>query len=202
MASTGALGGTFDPPHLGHLIAAQDVLEKLALDRLLLVPAGIPPHKPEGSSAPAASRARMLRAAVEEDPRLEVSKVELERPGPSYTVDTLRELKARWPRDDLFLVIGVDQLRVFSTWRRPAEVIRLARLVVIARQGVQAFEAAPVSAFDYESVWVPRIDVSSTEIRRRIREGRSIRYWVPEAVRRIIEEEKLYAAEHAAQSSG
>src|SRR5262245_36348699 len=132
MSRTGVFGGTFDPPHLGHLIVAQDVVEKLALDRLLLVPAALPPHTPDSEPAPAALRARMVEAAIGNHPRIQMSPIELDRPGPSYTVDTLRALRESSPGDELFLVIGADQLRSFSSWRSPEEVSRLARLVVIS----------------------------------------------------------------------
>jgi nicotinate-nucleotide adenylyltransferase len=192
VARTGVFGGTFDPPHVGHLIVAQDVVEQLPLDRLLLVPAAEPPHKPEATPAPGDARARMLEAAVAAHPKLELSRIELERGGPSYTVDTLEALGARSPKDELFLVIGADQLRSFSTWRSPDRVARLARLVVISREGADPGVAPPGLDVSFESVAVPRVDISSTEIRRRIGEGRSVRYWVPDGVLEIIRTEKLY----------
>ena len=190
MGGVGVFGGTFDPPHLGHLIVAQDVLEALGLDRLLLVPAGDPPHR-DGPFAPAELRARMLEAAVAGTVGLEVSRLELERSGPSYTVDTLRELAL--PRDALHLVIGVDQLEALHTWKEPEELARLARLVVMAREGRDPREVVPRVDLEYEVVPVTRVDLSSTGIRRRIAEGRSVRYRLPEAVLKIVEEENLYA---------
>lgn len=192
MARTGVFGGTFDPPHLGHLIVAQDVVERLALNRMLMVPAAVPPHKPDAASTPAEARARMLEAAVGDHPRLEVSRIELERGGVSYTVDTLETLKERRPDDELFLLIGVDQLRSFATWRAPERVARLARLVVMAREGLEPGPTESLAGLVYETVPVTRVDVSSSQVRRRVRDGRSIRYWVNEPVRRIIEDEKLY----------
>jgi nicotinate-nucleotide adenylyltransferase len=182
---------------VGHLIVAQDIAEALGLDRLLMVPVAEPPHKPDAEPAPAELRARMLSAALGDDPRLEMSRVELERGGLSYTVDTLRSLAVARPDDELFLAIGVDQLRAFSTWRHPAEIARLARIVVIAREGSEPVEEG-AGEVAYETVAVTRVDVSSTRIRRRLREGRSIRYWVPETVRRIIEDEQLYGARRRA----
>lgn len=192
VARIGVFGGTFDPPHVGHLIVAQDVVERLELDRLLLVPAAEPPHKPERAPASGEVRARMLEAALADHPVLHVSRIELERGGVSYTVDTLRSLRERWPEDELFLLIGADQLRSFSTWRHPEDVVRLARLVVMARGGLVPPTAGEAAGVDFQTAPVTRIDISSTEIRARLREGRSIRYRVPEAVRRIIEDEKLY----------
>jgi nicotinate-nucleotide adenylyltransferase len=192
MARIGVFGGTFDPPHVGHFIVAQDVAEVLGLDTLLLMPAAVSPHKKSSESAPAETRARMLEVGLGVDSRLRLSRIEVDRGGVSYTVDTLRALSERSPGDELMLVIGADQLGTFSTWRSPAEVLRLASLVVMDRGGVLAKEAAGGSDVSYRAVPVTRVDVSSTEVRRRRREGRSIRYWVPEPVRRIIEEEGLY----------
>jgi len=192
VARLGVLGGTFDPPHVGHLIAARDVLDALGLDRLLLVPVGEPPHKPGGAVAPAEVRARMLEAAVAGDPRLGVSRVEVDRGGPSYTVETLRELRDAHPQDELHLVIGVDQLEVFDTWRAPEEVARLAKLVVMSREGRDPRQVAPGVRVPHQLVPVTRVDLSSSELRDRIARGRSIRHRVPDAVLRIIEEEHLY----------
>jgi nicotinate-nucleotide adenylyltransferase len=192
MSRTGVFGGTFDPPHVGHLIVAQDIVEELALDRMLVVPAAQPPHKPDSTHAHAELRARMVEAAVENHPRLHASRLEVERGGPSYTVDTLRALCRDAAGDELFLVIGSDQLRAFATWRAPREVARLAKVVVIARGGVLP-EAAPGEVdVPYRTVPVTRVDISSTEVRRRVSEGRSVRYWVPDGVLEIIREEKLY----------
>ena len=134
----------------------------------------------------------MLEAAIGGHPRLAVSRIELERRGPSYTVDTLRALDAEAPGDELFLVIGADQLRVFSTWRSPDEVARLARLVVLSRDGAEESETRPDVDVPYQFLAVTRVDVSSSEVRRRIGEGRSVRYWVPDGVLKIIRDEKLY----------
>jgi len=187
----GVFGGTFDPPHVGHFIVAQDVLEHLKLDTLLLMPAATSPHKSASEAAPPEVRARMLEAGLGGHARMRVSRIELERGGVSYTVDTLAAMRRSSPDDELWLVIGADQLAAFSSWRSPDEVLRLARLVVMDRGGLAANQATP-AAVTYESVPVTRVDVSSTDVRRRLRDGRSIRYWVPDAVRRIIEEERLY----------
>jgi nicotinate-nucleotide adenylyltransferase len=188
----GVLGGTFDPPHVGHLIVASDVCAALGLDRLLFVPAAAPPHKRGRVRAPAALRLEMVRAATAGDARFEVDDLELRREGASYSADTLRQLAAREPDAQLFFVIGVDQLREFGSWREPDVVVRLATLVVVSRAGDDAADAGEV-AFPVLPVQVTRIDLSATEIRRRIREGDPIRYLVPDAVREIIEREGLYA---------
>ena len=192
MARVGVFGGTFDPPHVGHLVVAQDVLDTLGLDRLILVPAAEPPHKDRTTEAPAETRARMLEAAVAGESRFEVSRLEIERGGPSFTVDTLRELSEQRPEAEFHLVIGVDQLETFLSWKEPEEVARLARLAVMTRDGRDPREAAPHMDLPYQAVPVTRIDLSSTEIRRRIAAGRSIRHRVPEAVLGIIEAKRLY----------
>lgn len=189
----GILGGTFDPPHLGHLIVARDAAEALELDRVLLVLAARPPHKAR-AAAPADTRMAMLEAAVDDDPLLEASDVELRRDGPSYTVDTLARLRADHPEAQLFLLIGVDQWRQLATWKDPEGIARMATVAVMARAGDTPAAVDPGVAVKARSVPVTRIDVSATEIRARVREGKSIRHLVPEAVRRIIEREGLYAS--------
>lgn len=189
----GLLGGTFDPPHVGHLIVAQDVVEALALDELRFVVAARSPFKDDREGTPAEIRAAMVRAAVGEDPRLRVSRIEMERGGTSYTVDTLRALRASEPGAEWHLIIGADQLARFSEWREPEELARLAMLVVMNRRGSDPEEMRVEGVrVSWTPVEVTRVDVSSTRIRERVAERRSIRYLVPESVRRIIEENRLY----------
>jgi nicotinate-nucleotide adenylyltransferase len=185
----GIFGGTFDPPHHGHLIAAQDAIIELELDKILFIPARVPPHKAQEQISPAAVRLRMVYAAVEGDRRFEVSDVELRRTGPSYTADTLRDLRESRPGDDLFLLIGVDQVREFHTWHESDVVLRNAKIVLLSRSGV---EEVPESDIVYRNVPVTRVDVSSTLVRERVRAGRPIRYMVPVAVEKIIADERLY----------
>jgi nicotinate-nucleotide adenylyltransferase len=187
----GVFGGTFDPPHVGHLMVAQDVVEALALDRLLFVPSAVPPHRDDAETAPARLRLEMTRAAVGGETRFRASAIEFEREGPSYTVDTLRELAREQPDAELHFLMGADQFARFDTWKEPAEVARLARLVVMEREG-GAPASAPVADVPFDVVRVLRVDLSSTDIRARVREGRSIRHRVPDAVRRIIEDHGLY----------
>jgi nicotinate-nucleotide adenylyltransferase len=194
----GVFGGTFDPLHVGHLVAAQEVMEAMQLERVLLVPAAHPPHKGTEGLTAGASRLRMVREAVADDTRFGVCDLEVERGGVSWTVDTLRELRRTHRDDHLFLVLGADQWHTFGSWRDPGEVARLATVVVMSREGAGASEAPGFGGAPMPppaEVAVPRIDISSTDIRRRVREGRSIRYLVPEAVRRIIKAEKLYLRE-------
>ena len=186
----GIFGGTFDPPHLGHLIAAQDALDVLSLDCVLFIPARVPPHKQQDDVTDPAVRLRMIRAATADDARFEVSDVELRRTGPSYTVDTLRELREQRPDDEFFLLLGVDQVREFSTWREPQQVLKYARLAVLARSGV---ERPDVGDIVHETVRVTRVDISSTLVRERAAAGRPVRYLVPEGVEKIIAAERLYS---------
>jgi len=188
-ARLGVFGGTFDPPHLGHLVAASDAALALKLDRVLWIPAAVHPFKLGAVAAPPEARLEMVRAAVAGDERFEACDLELRRAGPSYTVATLRELHARHPGAELFFLTGADNLRELPQWREPDEVVRLARLVVVSRggEGVPAGLAYPAMA-----VPVTRVDVSSTEVRRRIGAGQTVRYLVPQAVREVIARLGLY----------
>jgi nicotinate-nucleotide adenylyltransferase len=171
----GVLGGTFDPPHIGHLIAAQEAWRLLELDQVIFVPAAEPPHKRGRPVTPAPLRLAMLRAALADDARFAISELELARGGASYTVDTLRQLHAAHPEAELFLLLGADQVRELDTWREPAEVARLATIVAIERGG-------DPGGWTGRSIAIPRIDISSTEIRRRVAAGEPVRYLVPEGV--------------------
>ena len=189
----GLLGGTFDPPHIGHLIAAQDALQVLALERVALLPAAIPPHKQDRPVTPVSHRLAMLQLACADDPRLTVETLELERAGPSYTVDTLRTLAGRG--HELFLLMGADQYAEFSTWREPRAVRQLATLGVMRRAGEDA-RAGPepddVGYLPIRDVPVTRVDISSTMIREAVAAGRSICYLVPPAVAAYIRAHGLY----------
>lgn len=185
----GVFGGAFDPPHLGHLVAASEAADALRLDRVVWVPAAVHPFKRGQVGASAALRLELVRAAIAGDARFAADGLELERGGPSYTVDTLRALHARHPGAELFFLTGADNLRELHLWREPDEVARLARLVVVSRGG----EGAPADArYPAEAVAVTRVDVSSTGVRRRVAAGETIRYLVPDAVRALIERHGLY----------
>lgn len=189
MARIGVFGGTFDPPHLGHLVVASDACRALGLDRVVWVPSAVPPHKRDTVQAPAEARLEMVRAAVDGDPRFEACDIELRRPGPSYTVDTLRELAALHPGAELVLLIGADNLREIPTWRDPEGILALARVAVLSRDGAGVPPDAPIPA---TAVRVTRVDVSATEVRRRAAAGETIRYLVPDAVRALVERRGLY----------
>lgn len=211
MARTAVLGGSFNPIHYGHLLLADEVLEALGLDHVLFVPAAVPPHKSAVDLAPAADRYAMVELATASHPRFAVSDIELRRSGPSYTVDTLAELGL--PRADLFLVVGSETFLDLLSWREPTRIASLARLVVIPRVG---------SAFDPESaaaqkvlraicdepfartaagqvpergvliVHATSLPISASDLRRRVREGRSLAYRLPDAVIAYIREHRLY----------
>ncbi|MEZ4415127.1 MAG: nicotinate-nucleotide adenylyltransferase [Gemmatimonadota bacterium] len=187
----GLFGGTFDPPHLGHLIAAETVCETLGLDEVLWIPAGSPPHRAAGPCASAPVRLRMVATAIQGNPAFRIWAGETEREGPSYTIDTVRTLRAQgYAEDSLSLIVGADQFQVFSTWKEHGTLRELVRLAVVSRDG----EGGPPEAGEagIDPVPIPRIDISSSDIRRRRRERRSIRYLVPEGVHRIVEDEDLY----------
>lgn len=192
----GVLGGTFDPPHVGHLLAATDAFESLELDRLLIVPVAAQPLK---ASAPAIAtanqRMEMVGLAFGNDARFEVSSVETDRGGLSYTVDTLEAVSAANPGSELILVAGIDALATFGRWKNPSRIVELARVAGVYRGEVDAGGA------DARSEWLPdgvipvtarRMDVSSSEIRRRLGDGKSIRGFVAESVEHYIFTAKLY----------
>lgn len=180
----GVFGGSFDPIHHGHLIAAASLADALKLDQVRMMVARAQPLKRDGHGAAAADRAEMVRLAVGDHSLLRADGSELEREGPSYTVDTLRALRARLPGAELVLLLGADAAAELPRWREAGAIPGLARVEVFAREGAGGGATA-----------VPRLDISSTEIRERVRRGRSIRYWVPDAVAEYIAAHRLYEEE-------
>jgi len=217
----GVFGGSFNPIHLGHLLLAEDILELLRLDRILFVPASAPPHKPARGLAPAGDRYAMTELAIRGNPRFAMSDLELRRPGPSYTVDTLEALQQEGGADvAFFLLIGSETFLDLLSWRDPQRVARLARLVVIPRaesafdpDGIQAQKVLaeigqecwirvppPLAAAEPAGkgvllVAATSLPISSSDLRRRAREGRSLTYRMPEAVRAYVLEHRLYRDE-------
>lgn len=188
----GIFGGTFNPPHIGHLIVAEHVRSELSLDKIFFVPAEIPPHKLNQNVASSDHRLAMLRLAIQDNPRFDVSEIELRRGGVSFTVDTLRELTTEHPHDQFFLLIGMDNLSEFYTWKSPEKILELATVVVMTRPGFDANEV-PASMKDTVRICpVPEIGIASRVIRRRASEGKSIQNLVPESVRKYIHQHKLY----------
>lgn len=193
----GVLGGTFNPPHIGHLICGQEAHRELDLDRVLLVPARIPPHKPVEHEPGAEHRLELCRLAVSDDERFAVSDLELSRDGPSYTVDTLDRLRADAAHDELVLILGGDIAAGLAGWHAPERVLELATLAIAKRRGTPrgAVERALAGLAGGERARffeMPRIGVSSTMLRRRVRAGQPIRYYVPEPVRAYVLAHGLY----------
>jgi nicotinate-nucleotide adenylyltransferase len=187
----GVFGGTFDPPHIGHLAAAVNVRHDLGLDRVLLVVNNIPWQKQgERAISPAADRLAMVQAAVADVEGLEVSSVEIEAGGPSYTADTLATLLAEDPARELFVILGADAAAGLETWERSAEVRDLATVVVVERPGAK--DAEPLPGWRWARVEVPRLEVSSTDLRQRVVDGRPLDYLVTHEVVACIQERGLY----------
>jgi nicotinate-nucleotide adenylyltransferase len=195
----GILGGTFNPPHLGHLICAQEAYLQLGLDRVTLIPARIPPHKPVEDEPGAEHRLELCRLAIRGDEeRFDVSGIEIAREGPSYTVDTLETLHSSAPDQELFLIVGGDIAAGLPSWHRPERVLSLATLAVAKRRGTSkaAVDEALSGVPGGERTCffrMPRIGISSTMLRDRVRSGQPICYYVPDAVARYIDEHRLYA---------
>jgi nicotinate-nucleotide adenylyltransferase len=197
----GILGGTFNPPHVGHLVCAQEAHQQLALDRVVLMPAAQPPHKRIAADPGAEARYELCQLAIGDDERFAVSRLELDRAGRSYTVDTLKALRDQHQQDDLTFIVGGDMARSLPTWREPEAVLELATLAVAERAGSEredirgelralgAVAGERVRFFD-----MPRIDVSSSLVRERVATGRPIRYLVPDAVAEAIAENGWYRA--------
>ena len=190
----GIFGGTFDPPHDGHVAVAKDVADALRLDRLLWIPAGEPPHKSRQDLTPASLRLEMVHAATAADARFEVSEAETERAGRSYTVDTLRALRRGFPHAALYLIVGADEYDALGGWREPERILELARLAVVDREGACAADTIPDVAGADAADFVPvqRIDISSTQVRVHVAAGHDAADLVPTAVATIIEHEGLY----------
>jgi nicotinate-nucleotide adenylyltransferase len=178
-------GGSFDPVHHGHLLLARDALEELTLDRVIFIPAALSPHKLATTPAPAGARREMLAAALADEPGFDLDDSELQQPGPSFAIDTVERLHAAHPGGQLYYLIGADNIRELHTWRRIDDLRRLVEFVVFGRGEV----AAAGNSF---RILGRRLDISATEIRRRVARGESIRYLVPEPVRSLIASYHLY----------
>jgi nicotinate-nucleotide adenylyltransferase len=197
----GVFGGTFNPVHIGHLTMAEQCREQASLDQVRFVPAARPPHKLDLSVSQFSDRVEMLRLAVAGNPAFVIDELEANRPGPSYTVDTLETLAAQYPGVALELIIGSDSLGDLPGWREPARILGLAGLLIVKRPGYASLSADqlraalgvatgdPVRAVEINS---PLVDISSNELRKRVAAGRSVRYWTPRAVECYIEAHNLY----------
>jgi nicotinate-nucleotide adenylyltransferase len=186
----GLMGGTFDPIHHGHLVAAEEARYAFRLERVLFVPAGRPWQK-ERHVAPAEERFAMTVLATQDNPAFEVSRLEIDRDGPTYTVDTLRELRAARPDDELFFITGADAVREILSWKDPHDGLELATFVAVTRPG---YPLEKLPSREIEVLEIPALAISSTDIRARVKEGRPIRYLVPDAVAAHITMHHLYRA--------
>ena len=189
----GILGGSFDPIHTGHLILAEEVLDRCGLERMLFIPSAEPPHKSHHAMAPAEMRAEMVSLAISGHPRFELSRIELDRPGTSYTVETLEALRRAFgPDRELHLVIGADSAVEMSTWFNPERMTALARVTVVDRPGFDRRSVDAHLADRMRFLDTPLLGISSTDIRGRIKAGRSVRYLLPDRVAAYIESHGLY----------
>jgi nicotinate-nucleotide adenylyltransferase len=188
----GILGGTFDPIHMGHLVLAEQVREKFQLERIIFIPSASPPHKTEQELSPADDRFEMTKLALEGNPYFFVSDIELKREGLSYTVETLRELKELYKDSEIYFLTGSDVLNEITTWKDPEEIYKLAKIVIGVRPGFDKFD--PENHFAKKSIIIniTGIDISSTQIREKVRKGESIKYLVPSKVEEYIRKRNLY----------
>jgi len=198
--SLGVIGGTFDPPHYGHLVLAENARLQLQLEAILFVLAGQPPHKPGRPITPVTHRAAMLETAIADNPAFILSHVDVNRPGPHYTVDMLTLLQQNYPAADLFFLMGEDSLAEFLSWRDPAGIVRCVSLVVMQRPGytpdMEALERAAPGIRE-RLIWLdtPPLALSSSDLQRRAREGLSLRYLTPPSVEAYIHAHRLYTGE-------
>ncbi|MGO8702426.1 MAG: nicotinate-nucleotide adenylyltransferase [Candidatus Brocadiia bacterium] len=205
MKKLGVLGGSFNPVHLGHLVLAETAREALGLDGVIFIPAKLPPHKRAAPLASGADRLAMVRLAVAGNPAFSASDIELRRPGISYTVDTVRALREKLGAGvQIYFLIGMDTVAELTAWREVARLARLCRFVPLSRPGHANADAAaleravgrlPARAILKRAVAMPLIGISSSEIRRRVAEGRTIRYLVPDPVAAYIRRKRLYGSQ-------
>ena len=193
----GVFGGTFDPPHLGHLILAETARDQFQLDRVLWVIAGQSPLKQDRPLTPVESRAALVAAAITDNPAFVLSRVDLDRPAPHYTVDTLTRLGREFPAAELYFLMGEDSLRDLPHWKNPVELIRLAWLVVSKRPGAEMEwgeleKSVPGVSKRVHWLTAPQLEIASSDIQQRVRAGRAVRYMLPEAVIEIVRREGLY----------
>ncbi|HEY63390.1 MAG TPA: nicotinate-nucleotide adenylyltransferase [Caldilineae bacterium] len=203
----GILGGTFDPPHIGHLILAEEAWSQLNLDRVLLVPAGDPPHKRGQPLSPAYHRVRMVELAIADNPHLELSRVDVDRPGPHYTIDMVHILREQFSNDDveLFFLMGLDSLADLPHWHRAADLVATCRLVALSRPDVyldwEYLEASLPGIRDRVILLdMPELEIASHVLQQRVRQGRPIRYQVLPAVEEYIYRHNLYRDPSTTQS--
>jgi nicotinate-nucleotide adenylyltransferase len=184
----GILGGTFNPVHVGHLILAEEVREKAALDKIIFVPTYLPPHKDNSEIAAASDRFRMLKMAIKGNRYFTVSDVEIKRQGQSYTIDTVKQFKDKFPEDELYFITGSDMLKYLDEWKDLSEILKLVKFIVATRPG---YPLEKIPSY-ISTVSIRAVDVSAFEVRQASREGKSFRYLVPEQVYNYIAKRRLY----------
>jgi nicotinate-nucleotide adenylyltransferase len=189
MSRIGIFGGTFDPPHIGHLILAQCAYQQLGLKKIIFIPAGRQPHKLDKPISPSKLRLDMLSLGIKGDNRFEVSSIEIDQNRVSYTFQTLKELKLRHPDDDLYFIMGGDNIKDIETWKNPETIFELAKVAAAHRPdcAIEGKYKDKIMLFE-----MPQIDISSTSIRNSVRDGRAIKYLVPETVEGFIIKNQLY----------
>ena len=199
MNRLGIMGGTFDPIHYGHLVAAEMARTEFALSKVLFIPSGTPPHKDFERVGPASLRYEMVNRSIADNPSFSVSKIEIERHGPSYTIDTLRSLLENWEGSEFFFITGTDALREVFSWHQAEEIFTLTQFIGANRPGFDAKGFLETALRDHPEIKgrihlleVPALAISSTDIRQRVATGKSIRYLLPESVRLFIQETNLY----------
>jgi nicotinate-nucleotide adenylyltransferase len=195
----GIMGGTFDPLHYGHLVAAEMARNEFKLDKVIFIPTGNPPHKVGREIAASERRFQMVKRAIEDNASFEVSRIEIERVGHSYTVDTLREFHKLYPDSELYFITGSDAFREIFTWKDAEYILKLCQFIGASRPGFDTADFVREIQTDYPELYermhlleVPALAISSTDIRLRVQKGQSIRYLLPEAVRLYIDKEGLY----------
>jgi nicotinate-nucleotide adenylyltransferase len=194
----GVLGGTFDPIHIGHLVAAEEAQLRLGLERVVFVPAGLPPHKLHEDVTPTEHRLNMVRLALNDNPYFVISRVDIDRFGPSYSVDTIELLRDEYGSEaELYFIMGSDSLAELPTWHRPERLIRLCRIVALPRLGYRVGleelnRLLPGAIARVQLLDMPLLQISGTDLQRRVRVGLSIKYLVPPAVEDYIRQHKLY----------
>ncbi len=184
----GILGGTFNPVHIGHLILAEEAREKLGLDKIIFMPTALPPHKDNLGIAPAADRLKMLKAAIKGNKFFAVSDIEIRRLGRSYTIDTLKELKNKFTRDELYFIIGSDLLKYLNEWKDLSQIIKMVKFIAATRPEYPLQQLPPY----IQTLAIRAVDVSGFEVRQCIKENKSFRYLVPDKVFDYINKRKLY----------
>lgn len=200
MSRIGIFGGTFDPPHKGHIAIAEQAKKQLGLDYVYFIPAYIPPHKQQNLSATAKHRMRMMKLAVSGKKEFKVSAIELKRRGVSYTVDTLKAFKHRFPKSDLVLIIGADNLAQFNSWKLPKTILQLTSLAVYKRKGFSV--SLKENTFDFILLKGRMLQISSTEIRNKIARNLKIKDLVSRSIVQYIHQHSLYSQQRNLSQKG